>query len=110
MNFIDRKVYSFFDFVSDIGGLVSGFHGTFIILTAILQYQDLHYYMVSKLYKKEDLYDGRREPDHEDSGALDKRLVSTIRLNVFVFLSKLCCCLKRTKEEKFFIEGLYQFR
>ena len=110
MNFIDRKVYSVFDFIAEIGGLVSGIHGTFIILTAILQYQDLHYYMVSKLYKKEDLYDERTEPDPEDRGSINKKLVHTLRLNLFVFLSRLCCCLKRTKEEKFFLEGLYRFR
>ena len=53
MNFVERKVYNFFDFIRDLGGLISGLHGFFIILVAIFQYQDLHYFMVSNLYRKE---------------------------------------------------------
>ena len=36
MTFIDRSVYNLFDFVRDVGGLVSGLNGIFIILVAIV--------------------------------------------------------------------------
>ena len=50
--FIERKSYDIFDFVRDVGGLVSGLNGLFVVLIAIIQFQDLHYYMVSMLYSK----------------------------------------------------------
>ena len=66
--------------------------------------------MVSKLYKKEQLCNEQIEPDPVDSGPLDKRLVSTVRLNILLFLSRICCCLKPKKEEQFFLEGIHRFR
>ena len=36
MNYIERSVYNIFDLIKDIGGLVSGLHGFFIIFVAIL--------------------------------------------------------------------------
>ena len=36
MTFIERSVYNLFDFVRDVGGLVSGLNGIFIILVTII--------------------------------------------------------------------------
>ena len=45
--FIERSVYNIFDFTKDVGGLVSGLHGLFVILVTIIQFQDLHFFMVT---------------------------------------------------------------
>ena len=53
MIFIDRSVYNLFDFIRDLGGLVSGLNGIALITVSILKFQDFQFYMVSKLYTKE---------------------------------------------------------
>ena len=53
MIFIDRSVYNLFDFIRDLGGLMSGLNGLALITVSILKYQDFQFYMVSKLYTKE---------------------------------------------------------
>ena len=44
-SFINRSVYNIFDFVKDIGGLISGLHNLFVIIVAVTKFQDLHFWM-----------------------------------------------------------------
>ena len=53
MSFMHRTVYDVFSFVRDMGGLVGGLNGLLFTLVSLLQFQDLHYFMISSLYRKE---------------------------------------------------------
>ena len=50
VQFINRSVYNLSDLIKDVGGLVTGVHGIFLIIVTIIQFQDIHFFMVSKLY------------------------------------------------------------
>ena len=114
MTHIERSVYNIFHFVRDIGGLVSGLNGLFSVIIALIHYQDLHYYLVSKLYQKEQLK-VTDDMDFDktyinDSGTLDKSKASTLKLNFLLFFSKCCPFLKSSNEEKYFLQGLKRYK
>ena len=107
MNYIERSVYNIFDLVRDIGGLVSGLHGFFIIFVTILQYEDLHYDMIANLYTKENL-----DTSHStETGALKRSSARTFRLNIHRYcpcIFSFCC--KMTRNERLFLKGLYKYK
>ena len=114
MNYVTRTIYNLFDLVKDVGGLASGQNGLFLIIMSILQYQDLHYHLVASIYKKESLRESQGEVTEyslEDQGPLKKSKVSTLRLNFIYFFAKLCpCCIRPTREEKYFLRGLEKYK
>ena len=61
-----RTVYSFLDWVSDIGGLSSAIAAFQAFLLNIFFYQALDYFMVSELYGRKQLK-GRVEPEGSES-------------------------------------------
>ena len=50
-----RTVYSFLEWVSELGGLASALFALFSIVSKIFQYQAIDFYMVQELYKRSQL-------------------------------------------------------
>ena len=49
---IDRDVYSLFDWIGDLGGLLEGLSIIMVSILSLLQYRPFEHYMIEKLYSK----------------------------------------------------------
>ena len=51
----DRRIYSVLDLVSDVGGLAGALFAAVRIICLVLRFYELEWYLVSKLYTKNEL-------------------------------------------------------
>ena len=49
---IDRDVYSLFDWIGDLGGLLEGLSIIMAFILSLLHYKQFEHYMIEKLYSK----------------------------------------------------------
>ena len=55
MTSINRVVYSFIDWLSDLGGLMKTMNAIFTVFFFMVKYNGLDFYMVSKLYSRSEV-------------------------------------------------------
>ena len=60
-----RTVYSTMDWVSDIGGLSSAMTAVFALMLKLLKFQAVDFYLISRLYKRKTLEEGKTSDDEE---------------------------------------------
>ena len=113
----DRTVYSFLQWVSELGGLYSALFAIFSVLMKIIHYKGLDFYVVSNIYTRKQILKNGDEDDLSESESgddanqkLDLNKVSVIKSNMVRFSPCKSQCRKLlNEEENLFPEGLDRF-
>ena len=61
-----RTVYSLLDWFSDIGGISSALTAAFTMLIKVMKFQAVDFYIISRLYKRKQLVEGKTSDDESD--------------------------------------------
>ena len=116
-----RTVYSSLDWLSDIGGISTAISAMFGLLIKVLMYQEVDFYLISKLYKRKHIVEGKTSddetvnsddekdtPETEKTDESDEYLsldrINMFKVNICRFMpEKLRCKRLIRKEEQLFI-------
>ena len=83
-----RTIYSFLEWLSEIGGLYGAFYAIFSVLLKMTQYRAIDYYIVGQLYSRDQVINDS-EPGENSDNDEDKRLdfskVSVLKSNLVKF-------------------------
>ena len=118
-----RQIYGILDWLSDCGGLASSLIAILGIFSKIMMYQLLDYYMVTKLYTKQDLERNSKREDQMEGGSrmfdkeikspksrLNLKSINIFKTNLIRLMPKrLNCSRFLKKDEKLFVHGLKRY-
>ena len=96
---IERKVYTYFEMLSDAGGLIGIITTVFAFISSFWNYESLENFMVSRLYKiKKPAEEGESEPEYEQ---IKESGLPAFKSMFLMCKESFCKCLKvkRTRRE-----------
>ena len=107
-----RTVYSFLEWLSEVGGLLSALLSVLTVVLKIFMYKAIDFYMVQQLYDRREVSDDQKisikEGEEKEKLKLEK--VSILKSNLVRFSPcKLKCSKMLNKEERLFINGLKHY-
>ena len=83
-----RTIYSFLEWLSEIGGLYGALYAIFSVLLKLISYRAIDYYIVGQLYSRDqvggnlELYE---KSDNDEDKTLDFTKISVLKSNLVKF-------------------------